>query len=141
VDGRKDTLTLSGTLPLGRYFRPQNKKVTVLAGALKKEFTLTGKSQAATGPCRFGLQGKMKKGVFTATPAAFTLTIKGEPLLAALQDCGLTNKTTPKTGEPATMPIIIMVDQTGFTAKANLTYKAKAAKSGLAKVVSPHFSP
>jgi hypothetical protein len=132
----KDTLTLSGTVPLGKYFRPQGKMVIVQSGALRKEFPLNSKGQGATGLCKFGLRGKIKKGVFTATPAAFALTIRCEPLSVALQDCGLTDKTTSKAGDPVTMPVIIMVDQTGYTANAKLTYKATATKGGLAKVLN-----
>jgi hypothetical protein len=75
----------------------------------------------------------MKKGVFKATPAKFTLSIRGEPLLAALKDFGFADKTTAKAGEPADIFAIIMVDTLGYEADKTVLYKATAGKSGSAK--------
>ncbi|MCY3019520.1 MAG: MBG domain-containing protein [Planctomycetota bacterium] len=133
ASGSKDALQLSGTIPVAKFFKPASKKVMVLIGGLKKEFTLNAKGQGTAGACKFQMKGKMKKGVFKATPAKFTLSIKGEPLLAALQEYGFANKTTAKAGEQVDMSTIIMLDTLGYEANKTVLYKATAGKSGSGK--------
>jgi hypothetical protein len=131
--GLKDSLQLSGTIPVAKFFKPANRKVTVVIGSFRKDFTLNAKGQGTAGVCKIQMKGKIKKGVFKATPAKFTLSIKGEPLLAALKDFGFADTTTAKTGESHSLSAIIMVDVMGYEADKNMLYKAMAGKSGSAK--------
>ena len=130
----KDTLMYSGTIPVLKAFIPAGKTVTVAIGVLKKTFTLNARGQGSTGASKFQMQGKMKKGVFKATPAKFALKIRGEPLLGTFSQFGFANVNTIKTGEPHGVPVIIMIDQTGYENMAATLYKAKAGKSGTATV-------
>lgn len=57
-------------------------------------------------------------------------------LLAALGKYGFANKTTDKAGEPLVVVVIIMLDTVGYKQDATAVYKAKADKSGTAKVVA-----
>jgi len=132
--GSKDTLQLSGTIPVAKFFKPASKKVTVLIGSFRKDFTLNAKGQGTAGASKLQIKGKMKKGVFKATPAKFTLTVKGEPLLAALQEFGFANTTTAKAGEQLEMSVIIMVDTLGYEASQNVLYKATTGKNGSGKL-------
>ena len=131
----KDTLMYSGTIPVLKAFIPAGKTVTVAIGALKKTFTLNARGQGSSGASKFQMQGKMKKGMFKATPAKFTLKIRGEPLLGTFSQFGFANVNTIKTGEPHGVPVIIMIDQTGYENMAATLYKAKAGKSGTATVL------
>ncbi|HEY3319548.1 MAG TPA: PKD domain-containing protein [Planctomycetota bacterium] len=133
VTGAKDTLQLSGAIPLGKFFKPDGKKVSVVIGGFTKDFALNAKGQATAGLCKLQLKGKMKNGVFKATPGTYTLSIKGEPLLTALQEFGFANKTTAKAGEKLDVSMLIMVDTLGYEAEKTLLYKATAKKSGSAK--------
>ncbi|HEY3319275.1 MAG TPA: MBG domain-containing protein [Planctomycetota bacterium] len=133
TDGAKDTLQFSGSIPVNKFFKPLDRKVTVVIGDFRKEFTLNAKGQGTSGRSSFKLSGKMKKGIFKATPAKFTLSIKGETLLSALKDFGFADKTTAKTGEQVNMSAIIMVDTLGYQTEKAVFYKARAGKSGSAK--------
>ncbi|HEY3324961.1 MAG TPA: PKD domain-containing protein [Planctomycetota bacterium] len=133
TDGNKDALQISGTLPVTKFFKPASKNVTVLIGGVKKDFTLNAKGQGTSGACKLQMKGKMKKGVFKVTPAKFTLSIKGEPLLAALKHFGFADTTTAKTGESHTLSAIMLVDVMGYEADKAILYKAKAGKAGSAK--------
>jgi PKD repeat protein len=131
--GTKDTLLLYGTLPISKFFKPIGKSVSVAIGGLTKNFALNAKGQGTSGACRFQMTGKMRKGVFKATPAKFALTVKGEPLLTALQEFGFANTTTAKAGKQLDVTAIVLVDMLGYENDKTVTYKAKAGKTGLAK--------
>ena len=54
-------------------------------------------------------------------------------LLAALQEFGFVDTTTPKTGEQHTLSAILMVDTLGYENDHNVVYKATAGKGGAGK--------
>lgn len=128
----KDGLQLSGTVPVVKFFVPLGKTVEVVIGGVSKTFSLNARGQGVSGSCKFQLKGKMKQGVFKATPAKFTLTVKGEPLLASLEEFGFANTTTDKAGAPVNIFVMMLVSQMGYEADATLLYKAKQGKSGKA---------
>ncbi|HEY3322870.1 MAG TPA: hypothetical protein VGP72_20620 [Planctomycetota bacterium] len=128
VDGAKDMLQLSGTLPISQFFKPNDRKVTFLMGELKKEFTLDSKGKAADGKSRLKLNGKMKKGVFKATPVNFTLIVKGEPLLKKLEPFGFTSSDTNVAS--VSTSVRVLVDQLVYQTRKTFQYKATAGKSG-----------
>jgi hypothetical protein len=66
-------------------------------------------------------------------PIEFAPNVKGEPLLAALQEFGFVDTTTPKTGEQHTLSAILMVDTLGYENDHNVVYKATAGKGGAGK--------
>jgi PKD repeat protein len=131
--GTRDTLQLSGTVPIAKFFKPLDKRVTVLIGDFVKNLALNARGQGTADGCKLQIRGKMKKGVFKATPAKFSLRTKGEPLLAALQEFGFADVTTASAGEQHTVSVIIMVDTLGYETDKVMLYKAKAGKSGAAK--------
>ncbi|HEY3319235.1 MAG TPA: MBG domain-containing protein [Planctomycetota bacterium] len=136
VNGTKDFLQLSGTLPVAKFFKPEGKKVTVVIGGLSKDFPLNAKGQGTADANQLKMMAKMKNGVFKATPAKFTLKLKGQPLLSALQDLGFAKATTAKIGEQHNLPVIIMVDTLAYSAGKSLLYKSTATKGGTGKSVS-----
>ena len=133
----RDSLMCSGTIPVLKYFKPGGMTVTVLIGGLEKAFTLNARGQgtATDGASKFQMRGKMNKGVFMATPAKFSLNIRGEPLLNAVAQYGFGNVNTIKAGEHHAMPVIVMLDQTGYENVPSMMYKARAGKSGTATVL------
>ena len=130
-----DTLMCTGTIPVLKSFKPGGKTVTILIGGLEKTFTLNARGQGTNGASKFQMRGKMKKGVFKATPAKFALNIRGEPLLHAVAQYGFANLNTIKAGEHHGMPVIVVLDQTGYENVPSMMYKAKAGKSGTATVL------
>jgi len=134
ADDSKYALACSGTIPLLKFFQPGSKTVTVLIGGVDKTFTLNAHGQGSAGASKIKLSGKMKKGMFTATPAKFTLSIRGEPLLSAVAQYGFANATTSKSGDRHSVSVIISVDQTGYENAPSMLYKATAGKSGTAVV-------
>ncbi|HEY3319014.1 MAG TPA: MBG domain-containing protein [Planctomycetota bacterium] len=133
TNGSKDALRLLGTLPVNKFFKPQDRKVTVLMGDLKKEFTLNAKGRGTSGGSSFKMSGKMKNGVFKATPAKFSLTVKGEPLLNKFETFGFDDLGTYGATKPINISVIIMVDPLAYEASKTFQYKATAGKIGTAK--------
>jgi hypothetical protein len=116
----KDSLSLSGHLPLPAGFSPAGKSVRVLIGGLDRTTTLTAKGKSSDKT--FSL--KFKPG---ATSAAFGYSLKNQDLFAKLQDLGF-SKTQ---GNPSIdLPVIIVLDGSSHLAHATINYVVKSNKKG-----------
>ncbi|MCY3020096.1 MAG: PKD domain-containing protein [Planctomycetota bacterium] len=132
-DAGKDSLVLAGTLPLEKNFNPVEKEVTVAICGLEQSFKLSKKGKSGSSACSFKLAGKMKKGIFTGTPARFSLAMKKQSLFTCLEELGFTDADVLKPGDQVEVPVIISVDGVSFLDPVTVTYTATAGKSGSAR--------
>jgi hypothetical protein len=135
TDGTKDGLKLAGTIPVAKFFKPATKTVVVLIGDMREEFVLDPKGKGTSGANTLQMRGKMKNGVFKATPAKFSLSMKGRPLFDDLEGCGFVATDTGKEGVRVSLPVIVLVEQMGYQTTNTVLYKATAGKGGAAKGV------
>ena len=127
-----DTLTVSGTLPVQTGVSLASKSVTVAIGGYQTNLTLGANGKTGSNATsKIALSGKMKKGVFSASPAKFQFTVKKETLLADMASAGFSNNSTPKTGEQLTVPVIIGLDGSNYLSTINVTYKTVGTKAGM----------
>jgi PKD repeat protein len=130
-DGSKDVLLLSGIVPVSKYLNPTGKVVTLMVGGLQQSFTLDAKAKGTSAAGVLKIVGKMKRGVFKASPASFSVRLLGGFLESPMAELGLQNTAT--SGTPVSLPTTIVVDQMVFQTTKDLLYKAVAGKSGSAK--------
>jgi hypothetical protein len=122
----QDSLTLSGTVKLPAGFVLSTKKVSVAIGALQKDFVLSNRGKSGDTSASFTLSpGK--------TIAKYSLNLRRQTLLPALQSLGFTNATIARPGTKLTFPVAVSIDGVTNVANLTVTYTAKADKSGAAK--------
>ena len=126
----KDSVSLSGTVPLPAGFDPAGKQIGISIGNFDQTFTLDSKGKSGTA---FKLVGKLQKGVFTTTSVKFMLGIKNLPLFSDLEDLGFENADVAKPGESIDMPVIVTFVDASYLSVARLIYTAKKDVSGSAK--------
>ena len=76
---RKDSLTLSGVLPV-QNFSPANKTVQAVIGSLNRAFQLDAHAKGGDASNSLRLSGKLKNGVFAGSSVKFMLTLKKQTL-------------------------------------------------------------
>ncbi|MGD0090814.1 MAG: PKD domain-containing protein [Planctomycetota bacterium] len=129
----KDSLTLSGSIPLQKNFNPSGKTAIITVGDLEQTFTLNPKGKGGNSSASLVLSGKLKNSVFTATPAKFTFTLKNQILFPLLAGLGFTDQNVPKPGKQVAVPVVASIDGVGYLAHVNVVYTAKAGASGSGK--------
>ena len=127
----KDSLTISGTLPLPLDFVPAGKMVQVALGDLDLSTPLDPKGKATDKT--FTIKAKLKDGKFLVSPGKFTLTVKKASLFADLEDLGFSNDDVLKPGETVEAPLIISLDGVSYQDTILFNYTAKIGKKGTAK--------
>jgi hypothetical protein len=126
-----DSCSLKATLDIGTGFNPTNGTITLDVGGADISYTLDAKGKGigtgAYGSCK--LSHNKKSGLWT-----FNTNLKNGSWQTAWQDSGLTNSTTPKVGQPISLPLVLAVgDGIAFTNDCPVTYRASLNKSGTAK--------
>jgi hypothetical protein len=78
-DSQKDSLILSGVLPVNNFL-PKDKTVRTVVGSLNREFQLNAHGSAGDAASSLKLSGKIKNGVFTTSSVKFMLVLKKQTL-------------------------------------------------------------
>jgi hypothetical protein len=127
-----DIMSFSGTLPVPVGFIPNLMSLNVYIGGYTSNLTLNAKGKGSNKTDSIMLSGKQSKsGGYTAPPVKFTFSVKKQSLLADLEDLGFSNANV--SGQSISVPIIMVLDGTGYQASYNVTYTAKEGKGGSAK--------
>jgi PKD repeat protein len=131
ADGSKDIVQLSGIIPVSKFFKPNGKTITVVIGELIQSFTLDEGAQGLNDAGTLKLSGKMKNGVFKATPAKFSIALKGGALESPFAKIGMDN--SGAAGRHVSLPITLIIDHASFQINKDLLYNAVAGKKGATK--------
>jgi|GEM_PF-5703211 len=126
----KDTLSVSGTLPLPKDFVPSGKSVQVLFGGLDLSMNLDPKGKATNKA--FSVKAKLKNGTFLASPSKFTLTLKKATLFADFEELGFSDDDVLKPGETIDARVVISLDGFSYEKTISFNYTAKIGKKGTA---------
>jgi sugar lactone lactonase YvrE len=127
-----DSMSFTGTLPVAPGLVPSQMSLNVYIGGYASKFTLNAKGKDSNKTGSILLSGKQSKsGGYTEPPVKFTYSVKKQSLLADLQELGFSSGNA--SGQPVTVPIIMVLDGNGFQASYNSTYIAKQGKGGSAK--------
>ena len=123
-----DSCGLTTRLDLGAEFSVTNKAVVLNIAGAQVGFTLDkrgrGASQAHT--CRLSYNKRNKLWTFKAK-------LRVSSWQTPWATHGLLNSSIPRPGVPVTLRVVLLVETEGFAADRQLTYIAKAGKSGSAK--------
>jgi hypothetical protein len=129
----KDSLGLSGTVPMGAGFNPAAKAVTILVGDYRKDFIIDSKGKSGT---IFSVSGKKARdGTFSSEALKFAVKLKNEELFDSLRALGFTNTTIKTAQRISAVPVIMVIDGDAFSTTVNFDYKASENKSGSGKLV------
>lgn len=130
----KDSLKATILLILPAGFFNENAGINIQFGSVTQNFKLDSKGKSPKAAAAVSLKG----GSVLPGPAkagAISLSMKGD-LRAALAASGLTDKTTAKTGEAVTVPVLAGVvfgtSKYVFAGQVSLLYKATQGKGGKA---------
>jgi PKD repeat protein len=128
----KDTLTLTGEVPIGTSFDPSGKQVSIDVGGIRKTFTLgaNGASPASTTES-FKLAVRKFKGAVAAQRAKFTMTLRNSDLAGQLADEKLTSRTVAN--DPVAVNVSVTFDGRPNSETLDLIYNAVLGKKGTAK--------
>ncbi|HEV7734151.1 MAG TPA: hypothetical protein VGR62_18410 [Candidatus Binatia bacterium] len=127
----KDSVTLTGTLPIPDGFDPTAKVLGLDIGGVVRSFTLDAKGKAQTATDKVTLTVRASRGIVLAQDAKFTVKISKGSLAGEFTDEGLTDADVDK--EPRSVDVQVTVEDASRSAKtAVLTYKAKQGKTGSA---------
>lgn len=124
----RDSITLTGTLPVPAGFTVSGAKVDLDFGGVTKVFVLDSKGSAVVGSDSLKIPIKLKKGVVSAQTAKYTVTLKNGSFKAALAAVGLTNTTVSKAQKPVSVAMIF--NSTAFQVSKTLAYTARTGKTG-----------
>ncbi len=126
----KDTVSVSGTLPVDAGFSPTGAVVTIDVGGVERTFTLDSKGRGSAEGASIRLTVRKAGGAVARQRAPFTATIRGA-LAASFTDEGLVNATV--VSELVAVPVSITFGEVVSESVAELIYSAKQGKSGSAK--------
>jgi hypothetical protein len=127
-----DSIAVSGTFPVADKFNPSGKAMIVAMGGYTSNFTLGAKGSAKSSNDAIKFTGKMKKGIYTASPVKFSFTVKKRDLFANLSSFGFTNADVGKPGAQVQLKLLMGLDGTFLLGQPMLGYTAKKDKAGLA---------
>lgn len=129
----KDSISLSGTLPIPDNFVPLNERVTVSVGGVIQTFDLDEKGRSLKIPAgSFKTTYKAKKGVVSAQIGKYALKLSKGTFAANLADEELTDVTIPVKKESRTIRIVVFFAQQILEETRTVLYTAKPG-SGSAK--------
>jgi len=133
-DAGRDSVSVTGLLPVDAGFQPLGSKVVVDMGGVVREFTLDEKGRSAPpGTASFRIALKFQSGLVIGNPAAlFKAKVARSDLAALLQDEGLRGDATVAK-VPRDIPVTVYFDGAGYSGVKPLLYTAKAGKAGKAK--------
>jgi len=127
----KDSITATLRLSLPTGFTPDSSTVGVVFGDDSEKVTLDAKGKGLAGGV--GVKFTVSSA---GSGALIQYTLKNKNIGAALAPYGLTDKTTSKTGESATIPVAVVLIKNGseylYVGQAVVTYVATLGKSGKA---------
>ncbi|HYG74200.1 MAG TPA: PKD domain-containing protein [Planctomycetota bacterium] len=123
----KDSLSLSGTLPLSAEFQPKESAFLVDVGGVAAKFTLNEKGSAKTAAGKVSLK---RKGKGSST-FAYKLQLGPGNFSTPLGSCGLIDADL---NTKVFVPLMLVVDGHIYQAQQAQAYSAKAGKSGSAKM-------
>jgi hypothetical protein len=123
-----DSAKLSAVIDLGPDFSVAGQPLVLYIGGVQFNFALNDKGSAITE------QGKVALKYDNATGWwSFSATMMNGSWGSTWAQSGLVNQTTPRTGVPVTLPVIIIVGTQPALGSAPLLYTATAGKSGTAR--------
>jgi len=127
---RSDSCRLTATFVPCPGFDPANKMVVVDIGGAEVGLVLNanGRGRAGSRNCR--VRYDRSAGVWR-----FAAKLKNGAWHTLWDSYGLHNVTVPKPGVEVSMPVVLLVGDEGFAADLQLIYKAKAGKSGSARLL------
>jgi hypothetical protein len=120
VKSGKDSLSVSGQIPVPASFNPAGKSVRVLIGSLDYSATLTAKG--TTGDKAFAL--KSKSG---SASAQFGFALKNQDLFAKLMDLGFSKTAS---NPSLNFPVIVVLDGVSYFDHPTINYAVKSNKAG-----------
>ncbi|HUI06318.1 MAG TPA: immunoglobulin domain-containing protein [Verrucomicrobiae bacterium] len=125
-----DNCSLTGTFVPCPGFDPADKTLVVDIGGAQIGFALDAKGRGRYGSCTCRMRYDKSAGAWR-----FTAKLKNGTWQALWDVHGLHNTTVPKPGVGASMPVVLLVGDEGFAADLPLIYKARAGKSGSARLL------
>jgi hypothetical protein len=127
----RDSLAFRAEFPVPAGFAVSGKQVAVDVGGVVRTFTLdaAGSGSVADGTAK--LLVKRTGSAVGAQRARFAMTLKNASLQAPLATLGMADADVP--GALVTVPIEVVFDGTTYQGSADLLYKAKAGKKGVAQ--------
>lgn len=129
----KDSLSLSGTVPIPANYQPFNDRVTVSVGGVAQAFDLDAKGKSFKIPQgSFKVTFKAKKGVVEAQMGKFALKLSKLTFNEKLADENLVDVTAPVKKEARTITVTIFFAQQVLQQTKTIFYTAKTG-SGSAK--------
>lgn len=132
ASGGKDSIAVSGTLPIAAGFQAAGQKMIVDVGGVVQAFTLDAKGGAKVGKSSLKLSIKAKKGVVAEQTSKFAVKMMSGTFATMLADEGLTGAADAKS-QSASVKVSIIFDGMVFQAAKSMLYTAKAGKTGSAK--------
>jgi len=129
----KDSISLSGTLPIPENFLPLGERITVSVGGVIQAFDLDNKGRSIKIPAgSFKASYKAKRGVVAAQTGKYALKLSKGTFSEALADEDLTDVTVPIKSQPRQVRIVIFFAQQILEEVRSVLYTAKPG-SGSAK--------
>ena len=121
VHAGKDSLTLTGALPLGAGFVPGGLTANLSIGDFSQTFPLNSKGISSSRNSMFALKGKLSHGALTGDTATFVLKVKNQDLYGAFgSGLGLA-----KTGTSSvSLPVLLTVGDSAYQSNAIINYSA-----------------
>lgn len=125
----RDTISLSGILPLTAGMTMSGQTVTVNMSGIVKQFTFDSRGRMPRGNDIFKLSFKKHRGRVLAQNAPFSATFSRGNFAAALNAAGLTNATASNV--EVTIPVTIMFNGNTYSKLQSKLYSAKAGVRGM----------
>jgi PKD repeat protein len=127
-----DSMSFTGTLPVVAGFVPNQMSLNVYIGGYTSNLTLNAKGKGSNKTDSIMLSGKQSKsGGYMSPPVKFTYSVKKQTLLVDLEALGFSNSN--ESSQSISVPIIMVLDGTGYQANPTVSYKATQGKGGSAK--------
>ena len=123
-----DSCSLTATFATCPGFDAANKTVIVEIGGAQVSFELDDRGRGRTGPHTCRVTYSNSAGLWT-----FTAKLKSGAWQTSWDSHGLRNAMIAKPGVTVTLPVVLVVGDAAFAGDPQLSYTAKAKKSGLAR--------
>lgn len=124
----RDTLTLTGLLPIPENFQVLNQTITIDIGGSMHVMPLNIKGQFKDGRRSFAMRLKAARGFVPAQMSKFTFKVAFSDLQSDLSDEGLFNRFA--LAEAETIPVYVLFNQSLYSAMLTQLFTARLDKSG-----------
>lgn len=122
----KDSVALSGTLPIPENFAPLGERITVSIGGVIQAFDLDAKGRSLKIPAgSFKATYKAKRGLVAAQTGKYALKLAKGNFAANLADEDLTDVTVPIKSQPRQIRLVIFFAQQILEETRSVLYTAK----------------